>query len=297
MRVAVIGCGSAGARHARNLVAMGHVPLLYDADLPRATNVALDIATKGMKFAIEPPGHGKPDAVLVCTPADTHSKVAERLECAGYTGPLFVEKPLAMSVADAALFAHWPHPVTQVGYNWRFHPQVRALQHGIAAAGGQAARRIMFGLICDRASWPGASYADTLLECSHELDLARLFLGEAASLKSAIRGATDTAWLVTLAGACGAVADVIVMDGVRDFFRRWCHGTWGDYAGGYEVDAPDTDAACVALDESYRSELAHFLDCAATGHATDVPFSEGLGVLGLVDDARTYVLRDSNRVV
>src|SRR4051812_6503503 len=68
------------------------------------------------------------DAALICTPASTHEYMAQLLLAIGYRGPLFVEKPLTLpEYPKASVFRTWPHPVTMVGYNWRFHPEVAPL--------------------------------------------------------------------------------------------------------------------------------------------------------------------------
>jgi predicted dehydrogenase len=164
MRVAIFGGGSIGARHAMNLRNSGVLTCVLDVD-----------PTRGAAPEMFDPRW--PDAVIIATPAATHEAVATTLLACGYSGPLFVEKPLALRSA-APVFRDWPHPVTMVGYNWRFHPEVAPLS-ALLASGGT----LHLDMRTDIAKWPGAAYSDPLLECSHEVDLAYAWLGAPTSVQ------------------------------------------------------------------------------------------------------------------
>lgn len=164
MRVTVIGAGSIGSRHARNLKALGCDVTLVDQPESKAVVVAFQLDVQSA-YDSEEAVAANPDAVLICTPAKTHAAVARQLLACGYAGPLFVEKPLALSVEDAEVFRMWPHPVVQVGYNWRFNQDIAAWMKG-------SWRNAILRCDTDAARWPGRDYGPMLLECSHELDLA-----------------------------------------------------------------------------------------------------------------------------
>jgi predicted dehydrogenase len=69
------------------------------------------------------------DAVLIATPADTHLAIAGAALAAGKH--VLVEKPLALTVADAELLAkqaRTARAVSMVGLNFRFHPLARELK-------------------------------------------------------------------------------------------------------------------------------------------------------------------------
>ena len=168
MRVAIIGLGSIGQRHARNVQALGHTVLPFDVD-----------QTRGQHLAYLP---NALDAAMICTPVATHAQVARDLLSIGFQRALFVEKPLAPSVADCAVFETWPHPNVMVGYNWRWNEDYWALDQ--VAEEHPAAVRV-YRCLTNMAHWPGQHYGDPLLECSHEIDLALKWLGETAVVDAA----------------------------------------------------------------------------------------------------------------
>ena len=172
LTLGIVGCGSIGARHARNAKALGVEHLLIaDKDFERARALASELGcmAEGIAYGTST-GRCYADgagAVMVATPAHTHAVVAKELQTNGYRGPLFVEKPLAASVDECAVFTAWPN-IIQVGYNWRFNQDVLAF---IAA---HPLDRLAWGYLrCDTdiRRWPGANYGAPLLECSHEIDL------------------------------------------------------------------------------------------------------------------------------
>mgnify|MGYP001585955160 CR=1 FL=1 len=283
MRVLVIGYGSMGRRHARTAHDLGHDVCVYDTRWTKPTDESADGYAVGLTLsdavALEP------DAVVVATPARTHSDVAEQLILFGYDGPLFVEKPLALSVADAEVFAHWPCTTSMVGYNWRCHPLVHELERKMADHGNPAITRGVFWLECDRATWPGSDYADTLLEGSHEIDLSLAFCGRVVTKVDA---ASDSAVHVRLAHASGILSYVVLDDHAPGKYERGCRLICeDDYIGGYtSLDPASNEMDRWAIEESYRRELAHFLAAAEAVETTAVPFAHGLDVLRVCDAAR-----------
>jgi len=290
VKVLVIGCGSIGRRHIANLRALGHDVQITDVD-PEAvarvneepgwtastTDLTLEAAQGTSPFA-------SCDAVMICTPAATHAAVARQIYLEGYRGPLFVEKPLVLDLESAEIFRTWPHPVTQVGYNWRFHPDIRPLM-AIPSAG------VSLHLDCrtNIAHWPGRDYADPWLECSHEIDLACAWLGDPTSVVSGpfIDPGDDTLML----GGFVQMQHPDRSDSLIDL--RWAHQ--GRPEREYHVFRRDgsrhrlipaihPDAA--GLQMSYHDELAHFLDAVHLGVATMCPFSDGLRVVGICEHAR-----------
>jgi predicted dehydrogenase len=262
LRVAVIGCGSIGLRHIRNILALGHSVIATDVDESRL-DAAVDAgARRGTLRDAE--------AVLICTPAHTHTSVLLELRHAGYTGPLFVEKPICNDLADRAEWETWPHPTTMVGYNLRFHTAARSLRdHVQQPTGGQ------FLLDCDARDWPGDRYASMLLECSHEIDLA-LFCGAPTTVidKGNYVDEHDISfWL-------GPSWYVALRDRMPKYHRQWTLTRRGAEASAFFYEPAELGG------QMYVGELAHFLDCAACGVATDTPFTDGLRVLDVIEQAR-----------
>ncbi len=251
MRVGIIGLGSIGQRHRSNLFALGYELVCYDTSPPWA---------RTWDGFIE----AYPHAVLICTPASTHATVAQQLLDAGYQGPLFVEKPLALSVEDAEVFARWPHPTTMVGYMLRFHDMARAMR-----AMYQTRTRGRFYVYSDMSQWPGSAYADPLLEYSHEIDLA-LWMGAPARVTVASRSAVDALFML------GGKWSIGIHWTSPTSERQWA--VFDDSTGYLE----HFDGQNALGDHMYIEEMKHFLDCAQRGVPTETPFADGIRVLDVI---------------
>jgi predicted dehydrogenase len=173
--VLVVGAGSAGARHARTLGAAGADVTITDPDAARAA--ATEFATIPFDLA----RFGGYDGVVIASPTTFH---AEQAAAALATGAhVLVEKPLAMTAAEAAPLVAAADQRVMVGYNLRLHEpvaQLAALVHA-GRAGKVSSLRLWFG------SWlpdwrPTVDYRQTysarrdlgggvLLDAIHELDL------------------------------------------------------------------------------------------------------------------------------
>ena len=105
----VIGCGSAGTRHAKNLESLGHKVFGYDTNPNRCFNFSkLDYGF---------------DAFIICTPPGSHvGYIAEAIK---YNTHVFVEKPISNTldgINEVINKAKEKNLVLQVGYQFRFHP-------------------------------------------------------------------------------------------------------------------------------------------------------------------------------
>jgi predicted dehydrogenase len=255
MNVAIYGGGSIGQRHAANAQTLGHQVKVFDINESRGVHPHNGYIAQQFR----------PDAVLICTPASEHESVARLLRHIAYAGPLFVEKPLALRL-PAVIFGEWPHPTTMVGYNWRFHPDVAPLR-AIARTGST----LHFDCRTDMRRWPGTTYSDPLLECSHELDLACAWLGTPAAVQGGVL-APEGAWVQLLHPAGDSLIDVRWRSEASrrlSIHRRGCsvHVTL------------DIARGAAALNESYLAELRHFLEAARLERPTAIPFADGLRVV------------------
>lgn len=167
--VLLLGCGRWGRNILRDLVSLGRPVIVVDtseeacalaAPLAQATHRDLDF---DQRFA----------GVIVATPASHH---AAAIECvAPWKTAIFVEKPLATSVADAERAVSLAADRLFVMDKWRYHPGVEAL--ATLAASGE------FGPVRALRTWRlGAGYAHddvdpiwTLLP--HDLAIVREILG------------------------------------------------------------------------------------------------------------------------
>jgi predicted dehydrogenase len=279
VRVAVIGCGSIGTRHAQNLVALGHYPVLFDHDYERLGRASVAVAQPNGVFGETRLWHPELlasslplDAALICTPASTHAAVARELLEIGYRGLLFVEKPLALSVDECQIFRRWPAPV-MVGYNWRWNTEVRNFFEQLR----NGARWIRLRCATRIADWPGQAYADPLLECSHELDLARAW---DPTLR--LRFVTGPlSW-------CGCVIDLesatnqVLIDLQWDAPAPHRHFSASLDTGEIVQFKPTP----TAIDQSYIIELQAFLRTVDTGTPLGCTVDEAAAVLELVEAVR-----------
>jgi len=133
VRVALIGCGMWGRNIARNLNELKCLAAVVDADLAAAKTFADTFGCHAMHVE-EVFSSQEIDAVAIVTSAPSHHDLVTRAMQAGK--PVFVEKPLALSMADAEAIARVSketgHPVV-VGHLIRYHAAFEAMLDCIRA--------------------------------------------------------------------------------------------------------------------------------------------------------------------
>ena len=73
MKTFIIGCGSIGLRHAKNLKQLGYtIDYIFDIDNDKASKISDKFHAIKIKNTIE--GMKKSDVVFICAPPDTHTK-------------------------------------------------------------------------------------------------------------------------------------------------------------------------------------------------------------------------------
>ncbi|HEX6705775.1 MAG TPA: Gfo/Idh/MocA family oxidoreductase [Albitalea sp.] len=190
LRVGIAGLGRLGRRHAENLAFSTRDCLLVAACSP--VQAELDNAP-GLH-----PGYRRYadfdafirddeiDAVVLVTPTPLH---AEQTIAALRAGKhVFVEKPLALNVADCerveAVAREHPKQVAMVGFVRRFDPSYETARRSIAE-GAIGRPFVVRSQTCDMNDASGAfiRFAPTsggiFMDCSvHDIDLARWLLGQ-----------------------------------------------------------------------------------------------------------------------
>ena len=181
--VLLLGCGRWGRNILRDLVWLGRPVIVVDpsgdaralaAPLARAVHRDLEFDER---FA----------GVIVATPASHHAAAIERV--APWKTPIFVEKPLATSVADAERALSLVGDRLFVMDKWRYHPGVEAL--AMLAASGE------FGPVRALRTWrlgTGHAHDDvdpiwTLLP--HDLAIVREILGRLPAAIDAVAERVD----------------------------------------------------------------------------------------------------------
>ncbi|SVD89421.1 uncharacterized protein METZ01_LOCUS442275, partial [marine metagenome] len=123
----VIGCGSIGKRHIRNLIAIG-IKNIYAVDL-REDRLAEIEELEGV-IPVRMLGDVRLDLLstgLICTPPSSHIKLTDLL-LKNQCPRIFIEKPLTNNSAEAKhLLSSVAHSksIVAVGCNYRFHPAIQ----------------------------------------------------------------------------------------------------------------------------------------------------------------------------
>ena len=154
IRVLVAGLGNMGRSHA---LAYHRNPAFKLVGLVNRSTPTLDPALAG--YAITPDfkealAHLKPDLVCVSTYSDSHADYAIAAMEAG--ADVFVEKPLATTVADARRVAETAHRLGRkvvVGYILRHHPSWIRLIEEARALGGPYVFRLNLNQQSTGATW------------------------------------------------------------------------------------------------------------------------------------------------
>lgn len=314
MTFAVLGCGSIGRRHIRNLLALGQERIVaYDPDeqrLAAARALGAEIAGDARQALA-----AEPVAVFVCTPPADHADgIRLALEAGAH---VFVEKPLADrldGLADLLAEVESAGRRIEVGYSLRWHRGLReAKEHADAGRIGEILHmRAEFGQFLP--DWrPGQDYRDgynasvrrgggVVLDQSHEIDYVRWFAGEPEAV-TAITGrvssleidAEDLA-VVVLRMANARFAEIHV-DSVRRDYQRACtilgsEGTlvWSLTEGIRIFDAArrewDVRRTVPDANEMYVEEVRHFLDVVRGSVAPLVTGRDALRTLEIALAAR-----------
>jgi len=294
VNVGLIGAGRIGAIHADNL--RGHPDvtgiIVTDAFAAQADQVAASCGGESVLSAQEL--LESVDAVVICTPADTH---VDLIEAAIHTGvPALCEKPLAMNLADADraldIVSSGDVPI-QIGFNRRFDTGYRKARD-LVVDGSLGDLTLVVGQHHDYGlptkeyvSRSGGEFIDQLV---HDFDILRFVTGrEVARVHAA--GATKafswfeefddyaqsvvTLWLDdgTLAVLCGSRQDPVGYDVRMEVF-----GTKDSVAVGLdsrtpirslqpgvaEPDDPYTEWI-PRFGQTYAREIGAFLDMVRSG--------------------------------
>ncbi|MDR7418027.1 MAG: Gfo/Idh/MocA family oxidoreductase [Armatimonadota bacterium] len=186
LRVAVIGIGVWGQRHAATLVRLGdqtglvRLVALADPDEARLSAQAAALRVPGYRDWREVLTLEALDAVCVCTPDPLHVEVA--LACLERGLHLLIEKPLATTTADAARIARAAREsgrVVTVGHILRVVPQYRAVWE--AVRDGKAGELIHLyarrNSLVTSGERIGGRTSLALFQAIHDLDILRWIAG------------------------------------------------------------------------------------------------------------------------
>jgi myo-inositol 2-dehydrogenase/D-chiro-inositol 1-dehydrogenase len=292
LEIAVIGAGRIGQIHARNVARHpgAHLRWITDVNRAAAETLAKDLGAQVADTAGRAIDDKAVDAVVICSPTDTHAELIEAAAKAGKA--IFCEKPIDLSLerVDRCLETVRKAGVTMmIGFNRRFDASFAAVHEGIRAG---KIGKLETLIITSRDPGPppigyikqsGGLFRDMMI---HDFDMARWLLGEAPTEVYAVAsnlvdpeigkaGDIDTAMVVlkTKSGCIGQISNSrravygydqrIEAFGAKGMLQAGNQlGTTVTFSGepGVVGDKP-LHFFLERYAEAYRAELQHFVDC------------------------------------
>jgi myo-inositol 2-dehydrogenase/D-chiro-inositol 1-dehydrogenase len=182
-KLALLGAGRIGKVHARAIAEDKRAKLVAVADaFPEAANAIAAASSAAVKTIDEIEADKDIDAVIICTPTNTHADLIERFAKAGKA--IFCEKPIDLDVNRARACLETVRKVggkVMLGFNRRFDPHFQAVRKEIDKG---SIGKVEMVTITSRD--PGAPPADYIKVSGgifrdmtiHDFDMARYLLGE-----------------------------------------------------------------------------------------------------------------------
>ena len=292
MRILVIGAGSIGCRHIKNLNRLGYKDIDVadpDANEERLKSLEIKNVYADFKDAVE---SKKYDAAFVCTPPVYHVPIASYLAKKGID--LFIEKPLSNSLRGVDALIRLKNKnklVVMVGYNQRFNYGIRRIKSLIdSGALGRKLYYIRAEVGSYLPNWrPGRDYRKNytarrelgggiILDASHEIDYTLWLSGsrvvdvkaiydKVSNLKTNVEDLAE----IIMRFENGIIASVH-LDMVSRSYSRECKavGEKGHAKWIFAEDALETYTGRgkplvrkheLDPNQSYVDELKHFINC------------------------------------
>ncbi|NCO85360.1 MAG: inositol 2-dehydrogenase [Rhodobacterales bacterium] len=183
LRFGVLGAGRIGRVHSRAIAATPGARLVAIADpIAAAAQAMADAHGCAIRSIDAILAADDIDAVVICTPTDTHADLIEQAARAGKA--IFCEKPIDLSVArvrDCLAVVAAEGAALMVGFNRRFDPDFMAVKAAI-----DAGRVGKVEMVTITSRDPGAPPLDYIARSGgifrdmtiHDFDMARWLLGE-----------------------------------------------------------------------------------------------------------------------
>lgn len=322
MKIIVVGTGSIGTRHLKNLVGLGHEVYAVDIRIDELDEIAS--LSKGSFRSLDEALKIKPDAAFICTFSNEHIQPA--LKCAEVGCHLFIEKPLSLDlegIDELIEIIDKKNLITMVGCNMRFHPAISYIHDTISNNPSFAKRlwaNLEFGfyLPFDKKDYQNTYKAkknlggNLIFDGIHELDYAVWFLGEpkevicSKGIISSLEIDTEDCVDMIIRFKSDVVCSVH-MDYLQHGYSRRCkvvceegtivwdfiHGNIGTLT----IADPKWQWKNMKLDiyynRMYLDEIRYFLDCIAYSKETFNSVKQSLSVLklALAADRSAYTNR------
>jgi myo-inositol 2-dehydrogenase / D-chiro-inositol 1-dehydrogenase len=290
VRVGVVGAGVMGASHIRTLtkwVPGAVVSQVYDADVPRAKDVAAEVGATAADSADALIVSDEVDAVLIAAPDPFHAELA--LACVEARRPALCEKPLATNTGDSRRVLEAEVAVgrrlIQVGFMRHYDPAFVALRD-LVTSGGVGEVRVAHCVHRNARAHPSAT-SDGIVGNSmiHELDSVPWMLDSPLAAVTVLSprvptGALRDPQIAILETASGVLVTVEVFvnagygydiqcEVVGDAGTAWLTPPYGLGRRHTGFDGIMVSADFVArFADAYRIELRAWIDSVRTGAAT-----------------------------
>jgi predicted dehydrogenase len=319
MKALVVGGGSIGSRHLRNLkeLRVEHLGLV-ETDASRREAIATELPVESFS-TLQEGLDWAPDFAVVATP--THLHLEQTLQIVNAGRPVFVEKPLAHSgesLSELAERVESKKLISLVGCNMRFHPGPAKVKQLLDE---KRLGKILFARLQTGSYLPEwrpntdyrSNYAARLetgggciMDCIHEIDLARWYLGGMKSVfccaghLSALEIETEDVAVLVCRHTSGAMSE-IHLDYVQRTYERGCQivgesgSIFWDFNGAAVrwYDAVSKRWASYAqpenwhINQMYVDEMKHFLDCLRGKRPTTLPIPEAVALMRVVFAAKS----------
>lgn len=308
MKILVVGCGSIGKRHLRNLKTLGVEELVAcDPQQPLRDAIAAEVGA--VPCATYEEGlRQQPQAVFLCTPPSLHATQA--LLAAEQGCDLFIEKPLSHTrdgLDRLQAVAEERSLVTLIGCNMKFHPCIAMIKallekrrigrpYSIRVESGQYLPDWRPQL--DYRKNYGAHQAQgggAILDIIHEIDYVRWLMGEvqevacfAGTVGDLQIDTEDVAEIICRfqGGAIGELhLDYLSRRYTRSLHIMGSSGNilWDWHAGAIQLFADGKletlTPAPFAINDMFVQELSHFLTCVRQRTPTLFPLHDARQVL------------------
>lgn len=204
----MVGSGSVGKRHARNLRALGCRISSTDPRADRLAELAAETPVEGQYPTLEQAlqsGTGY-DGAVIGSPPSAH--VEQALVCLNARIPVLLEKPLSPDLSSARNLtkaARASAVPLLLGYTWRWWPPLQRVREQLAAQAVGKLRHVQFHMSAHLADWhPWERYEDffmssralgggALLDESHWIDLALWLFGMPREISARVEKLSDLA--------------------------------------------------------------------------------------------------------
>ena len=293
---AVIGSGSMGKRHLKNLRSLG-IENLYALRSGLRNDVELDTSLGVVELSdFDALFENKPDVAIISNPTSSHLETINR--CLPHVCGIFIEKPLSHSLDNIEkLLGEFKNRLVTsfVGYNLQFHPVLKRIQDFLDSQNpgkpllfqGQVGQWIE--------DWhPGRNYREAyyarndlgggaLLSLIHEIHMATELLGPALCVSCVLPKSdllsidVDVIADLMIEHASGSISQIHIDLIQRPAHRQGvvtCERGWINYdlikrtVVSVGDDAKDESASPIANDsaeQTYLDEMATFLDFVRQG--------------------------------